>query len=143
MATKQLIESVVKYSILFRDRTIEIMTIFAVAVQVIAKKIRIKVILVWKYSRGWVRLRDFHIDLIQDFAQQHHEITHLVETGDVKHNDKDRQKYESCKAKISVILRARRRIHPKNKISNRSALVYLNNQLSNALRKQKYETADA
>ena len=83
------------------------------------------------------------MDLIVEFSKQHDEITDLVETGDVKYNAKDKERYEACKARIAVVLRAKRRIQSKNRVSNRSALVYLNNQLSSAPWKQKYYTADA
>ena len=108
---------------------------------VFANKSRIRLKRVYKYANGWTRFRDFYVGLITDFEKYHNEITYLVESGDVKSDPVIRQRYEKCKASISIVLRAKNRVPIKRKISSRSAMAYLNGYITQERHRQKYKTS--
>ena len=93
-----------------------------------------------KYIRGLERLRNFYLYLITEFQNHYDTMTYLVESGNVKDDPYDRSRYEDCKLKIAAILRAKRRIQSKKKLSSRWTLMYLNTHITSQRMAEKYKT---
>lgn len=92
-----------------------------------------------KYTK-YHRVRDFYVQLISDFQSYHDTMVYLVECGNVKDDAKDREKYEDCKAKIAAILRAKRRLQLKRRVSSRETLMYLNGYINQERMRDKYQS---
>lgn len=92
-----------------------------------------------KYTK-YYRVRDFYVHLICDFQSYHDTMVYLVECGNVKDDAKDRERYEDCKFKISAILRAKRRLQLKRRVSSRETLMYLNGYINQERMRDKYKS---
>ncbi len=85
------------------------------------------------------RLRDFYVKLISDFQAYHDTMVYLVEHGNVKEDSLDRERYEDCKVKIAAILRAKKRLQSKRRVSSRETLMYLNGYINQERMRDKYQ----
>lgn len=90
-------------------------------------------------STKYYRLRDFYVQLVTDFQLYHDTMVYLVEHGDVKYNEWDRRKYDECKAKISAIIRAKKRLQAKRRLTPRKMLFYLNGYIMQERMRDKYQ----
>lgn len=95
----------------------------------------------YKYLFGKVRLREFMIGSIRTFDNEHSAMVSIIEEGKLTDSKKSKE-YAERKHKISIILRANRRISAKRITNCEMVKSYINTHIHNTrLDKNKYSLA--